>query len=777
MKKYFITFKRMLKKNRFQFACFTLIIFISSLFLNLGLTIVLNFNNNIQKKLEDAKMPDVHFLVNDQIYTSSVENDLENIKSVKSSEVRDCFVLPGSLYAGDGSDVMMPLVVLNRDDNHEYNKISLESVGTDGQGCAYVSYWLKSYYNCKLGDTIKYKCGNDEYSFKIAGFVEDAQFGNNNCGYLGVHLSKAQYDEFAKQDSVKNYASKNINLITDNHSDSEKAYHDGYKILSSLPVSAPVAGDSFTQIFGFRTTLVDILAYMVVLFALAITLVSLFVCGFRIRNGIDEDMQSIGTMKALGFSSRQIRASISLPYIIICMLSCFIGIGCSFMLIPVFTNLTETITGLLYRQIVDPVSVLLSFGILTLTVVITILLSTKRIRRISPVVALESGIEHHNFKRNFCPIKNSHLPVDVTLGMKNFFSMLKQNISLFVILSLLTFLVLFGVSGFYNLNVHPINFINTISEELCSIDAITKDDASVLAAKLDNEKGIRKTVKYQTQSIEFDGLTADAFICEDYSRLDNNTFYSGRKPAHDNEAALGSSYDKKYKVGDTVTVTCGKVSYNYLVVGFFQTPDDFGRSIAFNIEGFKNLDKNYVPQRLFIYLNDGFTSDECVTMLKNNYNYLIKETYNNDALMRSSMGPYLSMTAILAGTILAVVILITALILFIVFSTFIIQRRTDFGILKSVGYTSRRIMLQSVLGLLPSLVAGIAGGGILGYFFMNNFWLLALSSMQLRKCFLAIPAGVISAVCFFLLAVSILISIMLLSKGTRKISPTRLIQD
>lgn len=369
------------------------------------------------------------------------------------------------------------------------------------------------------------------------------------------------------------------------------------------------------------------------------------------------------------------------------------------------------------------------------------------------------------------------MPVDVTLGIKNFFSMLKQNISIFVILSLLTFLVLFGVSGYYNLNLHPNNFVNTINEELCSIDAITKDDASIIASKLDGKKGIRKTVKYQTQSLEFDDLTVKGFICEDYSRLDNNLFYEGRIPEHDNEVVLGSSYDKKYKVGDTVTVTCGKKSCNFLVVGFLQTPNNYGRSLAFNIEGFKNLDQNYVPKSLYIYLNDDLTSDNCVTMLKNDYGDLISETYNNDKLMKSSMGPYLSMTAILAGTILAVVILITSLILFIIFSTFIIQRKTDFGILKAVGYTSRRIILQSVLGLLPSLVAGIAGGGILGYFFMKNFWLLALSSMQLRKCFLAIPAGIIAIVCSFLLTVSVLISILLLSKGTRKISATRLIQD
>lgn len=747
--------------------------------LNLGLTIVFNFNSSITERAENSKIPDCSFIVNNAIIPNNLKDKLLDTSNVTDVEMRDALFINGSLYGGKASDVTIPTIVLNRDDNNKYGKFKIISKLEDPdekENSGYVTLWLEKYYGCKLGDKITYKFNYHDYDFIIQGFVEDMQYGNNNCNTTALYLSDKNFQTFKEKYSDRGIDSKLINVMGKSRDQSEYLYHDCNETLSRNCNSSVFNGTNYTDLLGYRTMLIDILGAIVILVAFIITLISLFVCGFRIKNGISEDIECLGIMKSLGFSSTQAKLSISTPYVLLCFISSVLGIGASFFIIPAFNGLIESIAAVNYDTVFLPSAIITTLIVLLLTVIITISLSTKKIKKLTPVVALQSGIEHHNFKHNPFPIDKTHLNVNLNLGFKNFFSMLKHNIALFFVMIVLTFLVIFGFSGFYNLNIHAHNFLNIISEEFCNAVVITKNDATKAQEILNKTKGIDKTLIYESVKINFEKTTIEGYCCDDYSKCNNDLCYKGRNPIHNNEVCLGSAFDKDYSIGQTITLKDKDSTKEYLIVGFSQAPNSYGRAVFMTVDGYKELNKNYVPEVLYVYNGNGKTTEQTVDLIKQNCDD-ISDVTNIDKQIDSSMGTYLSLTAVLASTILLIVIVITVLILFIMFSTFILQNRTDFGILKSLGYTSKLIITQSVLALLPSLFLGILGGCVLANFFMPNAWLLILSSMNVRKCNLNVPLFVNIITGVFLLLCSMLISILLISKSIRKVTPTKLINE
>ena len=71
------------------------------------------------------------------------------------------------------------------------------------------------------------------------------------------------------------------------------------------------------------TLTINMVAMILVAFAAVIVLVSLIVIKFRVTNSIDDGIVNIGVLKAIGYTSRQILASIALQF----MLIAFLGVS------------------------------------------------------------------------------------------------------------------------------------------------------------------------------------------------------------------------------------------------------------------------------------------------------------------------------------------------------------------------------------------------------------------------------------------------------------------
>ena len=93
---------------------------------------------------------------------------------------------------------------------------------------------------------------------------------------------------------------------------------------------------------GTRTMVTDLLVLILTAFALIILAVSVFLSNFKVKNAIESEITNMSVLKALGYTSAQIVASITLPYAIVSLLFAILGIGLSYTLPYIISNINSS---------------------------------------------------------------------------------------------------------------------------------------------------------------------------------------------------------------------------------------------------------------------------------------------------------------------------------------------------------------------------------------------------------------------------------------------------
>ena len=215
-----------------------------------------------------------------------------------------------------------------------------------------------------------------------------------------------------------------------------------------------------------RTMVCNLIILVLSAFAMIILLVSVFLCKFRISNSIEEDMVNMGVLKALGYTGNMIITGVVLPYLMVTVFASLLGVAVSYAVLPGLGELLTSQAGF---------SFVLSFDIKGLICVVTLLAvivafftytGAKRIRKLQPINAIRGNSQGKSARKNYFPLDETNVKTKLLLVLKQTFSNGKQNILLFGVSFVLTILVAFASTMFYNVIVKPDNFISTLSEEM-----------------------------------------------------------------------------------------------------------------------------------------------------------------------------------------------------------------------------------------------------------------------------------------------------------------------
>ena len=140
------------------------------------------------------------------------------------------------------------------------------------------------------------------------------------------------------------------------------------------------------------------------------------------------------------------------------------------------------------------------------------------------------------------------------------------------------------------------------------------------------------------------------------------------------------------------------------------------------------------------------------------------------------MGVFLNIAGLILVIIVVATTLIITLILNLLIKTSKTNRKQEIGILKSIGYTTWQLIMQTTFSFLPTIIVGSVLGSIIGYFKMNSIILMIFKSIGVMRMQLYIPGFVVITSALAIIIVSFIISI-LISKGIKKISAYSLIKE
>jgi len=308
--------------------------------------------------------------------------------------------------------------------------------------------------------------------------------------------------------------------------------------------------------------------------------------------------------------------------------------------------------------------------------------------------------------------------------------------------------------------------------------------------------------------------SAAAVVYKDFSLTENIYVKEGRFPEYDNEIMITVKREgtEDRHIGDSIIVKGDSGEKSYIITGITNAMNNGGRSVYMTDEGYKRIRPNDRPNIVEITLkneNDRPAFEEKLTSLYgasaqdmanekyaegsleerirakadekmallisqygvtgadyairigdtmisgNSSRFVIKEMSSMKDLARSQMESIAVVTKTVSFWAVIFIAVVVAVILGIIAASAVKRQRRELGIMKSMGYTSRDLMIQLTLRILPVTIVSSMIAAVLSIQVQRAFWMASFSVNIPEKPVLIIgTAAALAAFCLIVTYIS-----------------------
>ena len=323
--------------------------------------------------------------------------------------------------------------------------------------------------------------------------------------------------------------------------------------------------------------------------------------------------------------------------------------------------------------------------------------------------------------------------------------------------------------------------------------------------------------------------SAAVFSYADYSLTDNIRLKAGRFPEYDNEIMISARREETENrhIGDSIIIKGDVCEKSYIITGIVTAMNNNGISVYMTEDGYRRIRPNDRPNAVEITLKNeeerlAFTdkltalygasakdtayaqsaqgsleerirakADEKMAVLISQYGvtdvdyairigdtvisgnssrFVIKEISSMKDFLKSQMESIAAVTKTFSFCAVIFIAVVVAVILGIIAASAVKRQRRELGIMKSMGYTSRDLMIQLTLRILPVTIISSCIAAVLSVRVQRAFWMAAFG-VQIPES-LPLMIGTAAALVLYCLIVT-----YVSAGGIRKISVTELMTD
>ena len=342
-------------KNDFShMITFFLIMVLAVFMLHTGLAILLGYSTLHKEKQEQYNFADlmVHSILKPE-ENQKIEEIISNADYIESYEklypVQKQFSITKSGADEDSKDIydtssnainLLPYGEWGDLEAPHFVELSEEEYDNP----IYISYFYNAnLFKAKLGDSIDLKVGDKYYTFQVAGFFESLISSEMGVGYVSPSL----YHEWKNEnsDSWKEKSGDDGSesgepgftrvMFVIKLADGVDANEASGQITKAfIDHDIPAYAQSVDNTINDFTYMQNMLAAFIAAFAIIITIISMIIIYFRISNSIEQNIVNIGALKALGYTSKQIRLGMVLEFACTTFISLICGVIASYLVIP-----------------------------------------------------------------------------------------------------------------------------------------------------------------------------------------------------------------------------------------------------------------------------------------------------------------------------------------------------------------------------------------------------------------------------------------------------------
>lgn len=771
------------RKNKSMSLTLLLLIIFASILFYIGTSVVLDIGSFLDDKNDSLNGSDFTVVVSKELddTVQSIFQEMDSYEQIEENEALKFSAVFKNITLDDNSQ-SMDCLLMNADEREEISTLKIiDQDEVKLPNSIVLPYYLKVAKGYRTGDEIKISNGSHERTYIIYGFAEDVMYAtpSNVTCYKGYVFE----DEFAKLKEIKEYSPCLVYKTKMKAGTDLIAYSDLFvkklNSIDSVAMANSTIMDYDTMKVGVSFFLIIIMSIFIA-FSAIIILIALTVMRFGIVTQIEGNIKNIGSMEALGYTGKELVKSTVLQYTLLALLGLLIGVSIGTFSSRFMTNLISSSIGMEWNPSYNLVAIAINFAVILALVIMITFLAASKLKRITPIMALRSGIETHNFKKNYFALHKSPFHVHISVGLKGLMQNMQQNIIILVIVILMSFVSVFSYTINYNFNIDDTASLRLIGIEKSQIlVTYMGEDSLELFDELADIKQVRKTSRLMQLNMTVSNNDLETMpnvkICNDYSLLEIQTIVEGRYPIHDNEVSLTSVIMKRLntKIGDVIYLGENDNKKEFIIVGENQQISGLGKGACITEEGMKRINPQFTPYLVYLYLESSEQIPEVMKYIDENYKDYPLEVLNLEENFDTVLGSFNVAIVSLCIAFIVITLGIIALILYLIIKIKLLKEKLRIGIAKALGYTTGQIILQIIISFCPVCILGALIGTILAMFLINPTFALLLAVTGIRNSQFTINP-VLTMLIFLGISVFSIIVTALVARSIRKITPCEL---
>ncbi len=766
-----------MRKAKGQTVAIVVLILLAAMLFNLWLMLSMDYKANFDRYHDKLNAEHVTITVDDGDggVKEFLSQRLASDDRVKEYRLDSCMHMTGTFLYNDG-EMNSWFVFIGKELalTRSIGKAEIVEEGKVTSG-VYLPILYKS-KDIQIGKPTEISIGSHKIRYTVCGFFNSVMAGSHNCGLTALILSEDKYAEL----ETLGYAPKSTLCSVRLYDKSENINYEA-ELKSTVSGSFPnrnMVSNSYDMVAQARYISQMICSGIIAAMSFFVLLIALVVIASNIVNYIQVNIKNLGALKAVGYTSSQLVCSLLLQFLGLALIAAIVGAAASYALFPAINTMMIAQTGIPYSIHFLPLPLLISLLILGGTVALAVWLSARRIKKIEPIVALRSGVQTHNFKRNHVPLEKTKAPLNFALALKTTLSGVKHNITVCITMLVLSLIVVFSGLMTKNIIMDMTPFINLIMGETAdSCISITVDSEDGFLREMNADNRLEKAYLYTTINVTHPGgAELLATVCDDFSMVNNhNVIYKGRFPKYENEIAIGAKYakEKGFEVGNEIEITANGKTEKFLICGLTQIANYLGRDALLTRSGYERLG-TLQNVTYYINLSDNTDIDAFNEEMQKKFAGNVNAAINIDSTVASAASVYISLMTIIVIAILVLSAIIIAFVLFLLVRTMLNNKKRDYGILKSLGFTTKQLIVQTALSFMPAVILSTLVGITVSCFAINPLMSLFLSGLGIVKCTFNLPIvfSAVAGIGLILLSFGIA---CLLSLKIKKIAPRNLL--
>ena len=776
---FFDILKRDLKRKKTMNLIILLFVILSVMFISSSVMNLTAMTGSLDSFFDKAGISD-YTVFERSGGTVTVADAVKNAEGVTDFKQEESIFLSNHKFVGrakkkDSQNANTSLVCCLSHQIQRYFDGSDNEITEVADGEVYVRQSLLDNSNAKVGDKVELTVADVTRTFTVRDTLKDAMLGSSMMGNARFLISENDYKAFEKAEPLEPYLFYISLIDTDDIPTLEKALND----CDAIVFYGERSWLQFTYIMEM------IIAGILLVVSIALILIAVVILRFTISFTLSEEFRQIGIMKAIGIPNGKIRSLYLVKYLAVSVVGAAIGLALSFpfgnmMLKSVSKSIVmENSNGVLLR--------VLCAAAVVCIIVLFCYLSTRKVKKFTPVDAVRSGTTGERYKKKGV-IKLGKKPVrpvffmavnDILSSPKRFLIML---FTFFVGISML--MVSMNISSTMT-SSKMLNWIN-----MAQCDATLVESGAIEKYMVaDGREKLNQKISEIESDLSEKGWEADCFVevtsivivAKGDTELKTNgvegvnmspdeyMYLEGTAPQNKNEIAMSYVVADRLgvSIGDTVTVKTLDSETECMITAVYQTMMNLGNNIRLYPGKTKSFQKLVYLNEFQIRFHDDLSTGELEKRIE-----ALREMYPDNKVMNA--GDYVDYCVGgvggtidgVTGLLFPVIILIDILVAVLMEKSFLTKERGEIAMLKAIGFKNHSIILwQTVriaIVMIVAVLLSVALADPIGKFTTGGVFKMMgakniIFDMDILKTFVIYPAIVLATTVFsvFLTALSI----------------------